>query len=431
MKKKTIIFIFLTTIIYSSVFSQIPIEYADKVYDENIATVVLKVKNKPLAYPVIKLNSNERLILEFDNFTEETKTYSYTYIHCTPDWEKSDMMQAEYIDGFPSDLIENYEFSFNTLNNYNHYKLEFPSELCRPTLSGNYILFVYKDDDKEKPLLTVRFRMVEHGAFITAELRRSTYLKKSETCTQFTTRVKMQNNEFGNYFANGMLYILRNNDDNFALHATTPDYVKGNILEYNNPMKYSLEGGNEFRYINLKDRQVTTDKVAAITFISPYYVFTAYPEIATPHLYAQGQDVNGKFIITAEGTDYPENEAEYVLVDFTFVTKKPFAQGDVYLYGDFTNKQILPENKMEYLPKYGAYNIRKRLKQGFYNYWYVLYEPSSGELSLSATEGNFHEAENDYVFYFYFQKPGEIYHRLLGFEVFNSQKQYNTPVQKN
>lgn len=420
--KKSILFVFSVLWMSFSGIAQPELAYKDMAYSETVKTVQLYPADKPLDYPVIELNSDEKLVLEFDDFFEDTRHLSYTYIHCTPDWQPSDLMQGEYIDGYPEDEITDYTFSFNTLKSYNHYRLEFPTERCKPILSGNYILLVFEDFDRDKILLSARFRVVESKILINTEFMRSTYVKKAECCMQFKTELRMRTNEFGNYSDGGILYILRNNDDRFGIRAEKPDYIKGNVLEYNNPAKYSLAAGSEFRYVNLKDRRQTTDKVVEIGFIDPYYIFTIYPEKANPHIYTYIQDINGKFVIAAEGTIEPATEAEYVLADFTFYTDEPYPTGDVYLYGDFTHNQILPENKMEYQPDYKAYRLRKQLKQGFYNYWYVLHNPLTGEVTLAQTEGDFYETENDYVFYFYYRHSGELYHRLIGYEVFNSHK---------
>ena len=41
------------------------------------------------------------------------------------------------------DEIIDYEYSFNTLQNYIHYQYDFPSENLSPSISGNYKLKVF------------------------------------------------------------------------------------------------------------------------------------------------------------------------------------------------------------------------------------------------------------------------------------------------
>jgi hypothetical protein len=420
--KKCALLPVILLIISSKILAQNIDYYEDMTYSENIKTVQFYSEENYFSYPVTKLNTDEKLILEFDDLSKETRDLSFTYIHCTPDWQPSDLMPGEYIDGFPDDDLLDYEISFNTLKDYRHYRQEIPSDACRPKLSGNYILLVYQDYDRDKPVLSRRFRIVDAKADINAEMKRSTDVQQADCCMQFTVKVHLQSGENVGDLRNASLHILRNNDDRFALHNLEPDFVKGSLYEYNNPRKMSLAGGSEFRYVNLKDRRHPTDKVAQIRFTDPYYIFSLYSDRAVPHVYSYTEDINGKFVITSEETSYPSTEAEYVLADFTLLTKRELFEGELYLYGDFSDRRILPENKMEWNEETKAYQKRIMLKQGFYNYQYVVYNALRDEVSLAYTEGNFYKTENNYVIYFYYKNPGDVYHQLLGYRVVNSQK---------
>ncbi|MBD98356.1 MAG: hypothetical protein CMO34_00800 [Verrucomicrobia bacterium] len=60
------------------------------------------------------------------------------------------------------------------------------------------------------------------------------------------------------------------------------------------------------------------------------------------------------------------------------------------------------------------------LKQGYYNYQYVFLPKGSEKGDEAMVEGTHAEAENDYYFFVYHRKIGEIYDRLIGFDVKNS-----------
>jgi hypothetical protein len=403
------------------VIAQAELEYADRIYSENIRTVQLYPEGDPMGYPIIRLNTDETLVLEFDDLSSGSNDYYYSFIHCTPDWEPSDLMETEYIDGFSEDEILDYEYSFNTLKDYIHYRAEFPTDFYMPRLSGNYLLLVFKDYDRSQLVLSRRFRILDEKAHISAELKRSELVSKADCCTQFRVRVQDVSAGATADVRSTALYIHRNNSERFALRNLEPDFIQGNVLVYNNPRKLFLPGANEFRYTNLKNRQRQTDRVADVGFIDPYYIFTLYPDIHKPHIYLNNEDINGKYLITSDHTDYPMTEAEYVLADFHFRTKEAFSR-DVYLHGELTNHKIAPENKMEYDAEKGMYHLRKMLKQGFYNYHYVLHDPETGEISLSETEGNFYQTENDFNLYFYYKAPGDIYHQLIAYLLVNSQR---------
>ena len=52
----------------------------------------------------------------------------YTFIHCDSNWGKSEIIYSEYLNGFYENYIEEYYYSFNTIQQYIHYELTFPNE---------------------------------------------------------------------------------------------------------------------------------------------------------------------------------------------------------------------------------------------------------------------------------------------------------------
>jgi len=90
----------------------------------------------------MKLNSNEKLVLNFDLLGDQPESYYYTFILCDKDWKKSDVFPNDYMAGYTENPVEDFENSFNTTVSYIHYKLSFPNDKVSLKLSGNYILFI-------------------------------------------------------------------------------------------------------------------------------------------------------------------------------------------------------------------------------------------------------------------------------------------------
>ena len=63
-----------------------------------IKTVQLYKEGWNLSYPIMKLNSNEKLALHFDLLSDQAESYYYTFIHCDKDWNKSDIFPDDYTD---------------------------------------------------------------------------------------------------------------------------------------------------------------------------------------------------------------------------------------------------------------------------------------------------------------------------------------------
>ena len=88
-------------------------------------------------------------------------------------------MPMQYLDGFTEDYINSYGSSFNTLQKYNHFDLVFPTENLKPSLSGNYILKVYKDEDTDENLMfTRRFMIVESESEVSGIVKRATSIEE-------------------------------------------------------------------------------------------------------------------------------------------------------------------------------------------------------------------------------------------------------------
>ena len=69
----------------------------DKTNSRDIKTVRCHKLENELSLPIINLNSDEKLLISFDDLDADVKDYYFTIIHCNEDWSASDLMQSEYI----------------------------------------------------------------------------------------------------------------------------------------------------------------------------------------------------------------------------------------------------------------------------------------------------------------------------------------------
>jgi hypothetical protein len=85
-----------------------------------------------------------------------------------------------------------------------------------------------------------------------------------------------------------------------------------------------------------------------------------------------------------------------------------------------TNWLLDSSSEMEYDPVINAYRTTLMLKQGYYNYQYVMVERGETQGEVFQLENSYYETENDYLILVYYRKQGERTHRLIGAEVINS-----------
>src|ERR1700752_4383364 len=136
--------------------------YEDWSYKSYIKTVQLHESSFDANPAIIPLNGTELLELSFDDLEADKKSYSIAFIHCNASWEPSDLMSSEYMVGFFDANILNFSYSTNTVQKYTHYSITFPQTNMNFTKSGNYMVYVYQDNDKEKLVLTKRFMIYEN-----------------------------------------------------------------------------------------------------------------------------------------------------------------------------------------------------------------------------------------------------------------------------
>ncbi|MEL6719902.1 MAG: type IX secretion system plug protein domain-containing protein, partial [Bacteroidota bacterium] len=74
--------------------------FDDFTYKEYIKSVKFHIENLEISYPIIDLESGNRLKLSFDDLDYDVQNYFYRVVHCDMDWEVSGLSELEYIDGF-------------------------------------------------------------------------------------------------------------------------------------------------------------------------------------------------------------------------------------------------------------------------------------------------------------------------------------------
>jgi hypothetical protein len=417
--------IFLLTIISSlhgQQYSAGSSVYSNQIFNENIKTVQLYKEGWNLSYPYIKLKSIEKLILQFDLLGDQAETYYYTFIHCDKDWNRSDIFSYDYIDGYEENPIEDYKASFNTTVSYYHYSLSFPNDRVRLKLSGNYILIIYPVNKPEEPVITQRFIITEDAVRIDITAHRPQMTKNNNTHQQVDFTVNYSGININDPYRNVYSSILQNGRWDNAKLNLKPDFYGNSELQYNSLSdKNIFQGGNEFRYFDIKSIRYQTEYVKSIDYVIPNYNIYLYPsENREFKPYFYWQDFNGKYYIAFQEGRNPNIEADYVNVYFTLPSRQMIGGGSMYISGSLNNWSFDNNNLMTYNSERGEYECTMLLKQGWYNYEYVFKKDGSTDGTASVFEGSHYETENDYVVLVYYRNPRDRYDRVIGSAIANT-----------
>ncbi len=409
-KFKIIIFL---TFLFDISFAQNKI-ILDKIYQENIKTVTIKPVNALLSYPIIKLNSNEKIKFCFDdlNFNNQVFDYYYTFIHCNSDWTISDLYFEDYCDGFAENQIYDYDNSFNTLKDYVNFHLEFPNDDINFLKSGNYAILIYRDGNLEDTVLTKRFCVTENSATINGNVKVPTISSFRTNKQEVNFSVKSAEFEKINPLQYVSVTVAQNNRPDIAKQGIKPRFINGNELIFDNQFENNYFAGNEFRYLDIQSIRFKSEKITDINLVDDLYSFFLFPEEEKTKYFYQ-KDMNGSFFINNSLGREPDNDADYAYVYFYFPREHPYINDNLYIFGEITNWDYLPEFKMKYNKYKQTYEQIVLLKQGYYNYKFKL----KNNEEITQIDGNFYETKNDYVVYVYLKDIGYNYDRLIAVKI--------------
>lgn len=402
------------------------LKYDDYVYKPNIKTVQFFESTWEYAAPVIALNGTEQVQLNFDDLDADQKQYALTFVHCNADWTPSDLMTDEYIQGFADLNITTYTYSANTLQKYIHYSVLLPQQnVVTFTKSGNYVLYVYMRYDKKDIVLSRRFMIYDAQVSIDANFRQTISGDDQFSKQHMDFSISSPVYNITNPYKDLKVAITQNNRWDNAVTDIKPTFMNGTLLTYSLDDASTFNGGNEFRYFDIRSVRFLTEKVKEIyRDDSLKYHAVLYPEIlraTKPYLFYN--DFNGNFLIKNRETEGDNGvEADYVYVEFFLPYVNPETTGNFYIMGKLTDWRMNRISKMTYNYKRFGYENKLYLKEGYYNYEYVLSSDTKKGGDETITEGNHWDTENDYSIFVYHRKFGTYYDQLIGFRKLNSLK---------
>jgi hypothetical protein len=393
------------------------------IYQKNINTVTLNLTDAPLTSPIISLGDEKTLTLSFDDLSGELRSFSYTFIHCDANWKQSDLMYSEYIDGMPEDLFFDYDYSRNTRQRFVHHAVEFPNQNMNIYISGNYIIYVFENGDRNKPVLTYRFMVSEDMTFINGKVMPGGGGEERFYNQLINFNLKSPQYDITNPYDDMKVFILQNMRWDNAKGPIKPAFVKGNEIEFGIGVETLFDAGNEFRFFNFRDLTFKAENVARnfIDSLNNNHVYLVPDRKRAYQVYLEYRDINGKRLITHDNRGVDARlDADYAYVHFELKSPEPI-NGNIYIVGEISHWMTNHTNLMKYNAEKSVYEATLYLKQGYYNYLYAIEDKNTGFTSKPIEGGHF-ATENDYTILVYHKGMRDRYDRLIGIKNFNSRR---------
>ena len=404
---------------YSNEKELIPDDYT---YETNIQSVQLYQDVIEESYPVLILNTTAQLTLEFDELIPEDQResdFTVEFVNCDADWNPTNVLPIEFYEGFAQARIENFERSAFTKIPYVHYQYKFPKQGESFKMSGNYLIIAYRNNNRKDLILSRRFLVVDRKLSITPKYELSSRIERTKM-TEFSFDLTTTGVQIYNPANDLYIKVLQNfRWDNYLI-LDQPRSSRENQHEYYIDLTNGFRGGNEFRRLDTRSTRFYSEAVQDIEEHEDIYEVFLFKDVArATNFFGRQRDRNGSYRINVQEWPNPDLNADYVRNNFYLQSADPVDDGEVYVFGRFTDWQMKSPYRMIYNSDLKRYEAEIVMKQGIYDYSYVVKRPGEYMPDEAKFEGQHFESENFYTILVYFRAPGDRTDRLIGYQPVN------------
>lgn len=358
--------------------------------------------------PMVDLTSTEPIEFSFDEMSHRYNRFTYHITHCDAQWEPSDLIESEYMDGFNDQPVEKWQNSLNTTFDYTHYTITLPNNDVSLKISGNYRLSIQEDGHE---VAWFRFLVSENKHNISAAVSGNTDIDTHKAHQQLDMGISLNGLNVTDPDREIYTVIMQNLRSDNAVINPKPTYNTGNRLTFEHCRELIFPAGNEFRrfeVVNMYDYNMNVDRIA---FHDPFYHATLMQD-KRHTAYSFDHDHNGRYLIRYNQASDSDTEADYLFVHFSLPGNQIYG-GRLYVSGHFNGGNLTSRYEMEYNALAKAYEATLLLKQGAYDYQYLWVPDGETSGQTRPSEGDWYETKNEYLILLYFRERGSRYDRLI------------------
>lgn len=390
-----------------------------RIYDNNVRSLKVCLSNNMYIPPVLMMNGNDHLVVNFDYLDYDYHYLRYSVTHCNADWQPSQLVESEYVTGFNNVDIEDYEPSQATYVHYYNYQFTLPNEEMSFLVSGNYLLTVYEQSNSDDVLFQARFSVCEGKVGVAPQVTSRTDIESNNRYQQVSFDVRYKPNQIRDPYSEFICVVSQNSREDNAVTVSRPLMVGVDYVTFDHNRDLIFPAGNEFRRFETVSAHNINMGVQAIRYYEPMnhaILMTDEPRSGMQYLYDKTQ--YGRFTIrNAETRGQSAVEADYMITHFSLDTGGKLNGGNVWLCGEFLQGYPASQAMMKYDAGSGLYTADLLLKQGAYNYMYLWVPDGTTVGQTSRIEGDHYETINEYLVKVYDRPMGERYDHFVGYGV--------------
>ncbi len=383
--------------------------------DSRVKTLTVRNADNFMGAPLLRLGTDDRIIINFDIPGDAHEYLRYRIIHCNADWTPSRLLESEYTNGFNEAQITDFAYSSNTYVHYVNYNVAIPNEDIIPLVSGNYIVEIFHEDEPDDVVATASFAVTENMAGVAGEASGKTDRGFFTDWQQVNLDIDLSGCGIRNPYQDLVVTVEQNNRPETLRTVSHPLRVAADHAIFEHDQELIFGASNEYRRFETVRLDYPGLNVDSVRFGGTnWHAYLAMDENRDEKTYIYDSTQHGRFMIDEYNATDPDLGADYVTVHFTL--DAPEAIGaDVYVDGDLTQHMFDERNRMKYDYNTRLYTLQLPLKQGSYNYQYVvLPKDGLGVADPGPVEGNHHETNNEYLVKVFYRPAGARADRLIG-----------------
>lgn len=371
----------------------------------DIQSVRLYRRGSTANSPIIKLGTNETLILEFDYLGETNKQYRAEVTHYNRDWSESALLPDFYLSGFSTTYINTGQKSLSQRPSYFHYSFEFPNSQLSFKISGNYLLSVY-DYETDELLFSLPFFIHEGEGIL-----------KTQTEEIFAqSRGLSRQHQLFSYFSYPSFVEIPQFDLNFV-YVQNQFWGRAKEVDF-----FDTSSPGQVHFQLSQDQAFVSDYTFKLLDLSTLtadglQILSIEEDTIPPKVVLQRDVQNldpspNLLPDTRFGLPVDDRNAAYAEVHFRLETNSQVNPNTkVFLVGGFSGWIIDRRNRMQFDPENNWWEGHALIKQGQYAYKYVIVDQYTID-DLTLDQGLF-STRQQYLTLVYFRDPTRNYDRLL------------------
>jgi Type 9 secretion system plug protein 1st domain len=363
--------------------------------------------------PVLRMNSNDKLTITFDVEAESEPSFNIKFMFCDANWKPYDNLLLQGIGENTHYGVYAERLPITTEGAEYFVKERYPNRDIKFNNSGKWMFFVTDPFDEDIVYEWGKFYVVEKLINLKSSIqnwRREGGISSNNAVDRvLNLKTKFTLPDSIETFRVEHIEIVKNLEMNNPIILKKDAFAKNRGYEWDGANNYEfvirdLEPGNEYRQVNLKDRNKYEYPKTRAHFDGIEY----------SKFYKLGKkDFNGGFRLMDKKNEY----ADYLVAKFEFRPHENIYD-DIFIVGSFTNWEVLPWFKLN--EKDDLYSISLELKRGIYDYQYVrgnIEDEEVENINWRIFEGNYWDTENVYSIFLYYKSPekGE-YDKIIGYK---------------